>query len=63
MQKCERCGATAKGYDLVDYCAECGKNLCDGCMEKGCCGHTPARSGTEEDHGIEPMTQHGIPVQ
>jgi len=35
----------------MDYCAICGKNLCDKCMPQGCCGHTPAKSGSEEDYG------------
>lgn len=57
-RNCERCGATPKfvtegpfagGLTLFDYCAVCSKNLCDDCMAKGHCGHTPARSGFEED--------------
>lgn len=47
---CERCGATATGWDLWDYCALCSSNLCDSCMEHGCCGSIPAVSGLEEDN-------------
>ena len=50
MQPCERCGAKASGeYELFDYCAQCSRNLCDACMEKGCCGHKPAKSGMAAD--------------
>lgn len=47
--KCERCGYESP--DLLDYCGNCGKNLCDKCMAKGHCGHVPALSGNEADHG------------
>lgn len=46
---CEKCGIQTGGYDLFDYCAICGKNLCDRCMEAGCCGHIPAVSGQMND--------------
>lgn len=51
MEKvCERCGASPKRpLGLLDYCAECSRDLCDDCMKKGCCGHIPARSGMDED--------------
>lgn len=51
MRDCENCGAgVAPGsYELYDYCAACSKNLCGACMAKGCCGHTPAKSGSEAD--------------
>lgn len=50
MRRCERCNRRPEGeYDLHDYCAVCSKNLCEPCMEAGCCGHKPARSGAEED--------------
>ncbi len=49
MNKCERCGTKTKGFDLIDYCAECGTNLCQNCIAKGCCGHVPAKSGSQED--------------
>ena len=49
--KCERCGALPKGkWDIHDYCANCSKNLCPDCMNKGCCGKKPADSGMKEDH-------------
>ena len=50
--RCEKCGAKAQGaYGLLDYCAICGKDLCDKCMvEKGCCGRVPALSGEKADH-------------
>lgn len=49
--ECERCQAKppAGSFELFDYCAECGKNLCADCMEKGCCGETPAASGMADD--------------
>jgi hypothetical protein len=34
----------------MDYCAICGKDLCDKCMQQGCCAQIPALSGTEEDN-------------
>jgi len=46
---CERCGASPVDYNLHDYCANCSKNLCDDCMDAGCCGEAPAISGTDED--------------
>lgn len=51
---CERCGASkphpgASPYDMLDYCAECSRDLCDRCMGTGCCGHVPALSGCDED--------------
>lgn len=51
---CERCGASkprpdAGPFEGLDYCAECSRDLCDACMEKGCCKHVPARSGMDED--------------
>lgn len=51
MKPCESCGAKPKGeYELLDYCAICGRELCGACMAKGCCGHVPAKSGMAEDH-------------
>ncbi len=46
---CERCGKSPVGYDLLDYCAECSRDLCDACMTLGCCGHVPAISGEMAD--------------
>lgn len=53
MKKCERCDYRVpdSSFALLDYCAVCGKNRCDECMKKGCCGNTPARSGMTEDYG------------
>lgn len=50
MQKCERCEVLAEGYELLDYCVVCSKNLCDKCMQEGCCGEVPAISGMEADY-------------
>jgi hypothetical protein len=50
---CERCKVTSTGFKLFDYCAECGKNLCDACMAKGCCGEVPALSGGDSEEGEE----------
>lgn len=47
--QCERCGKESD--ELLDYCAECGRNLCPACMQKGCCGNFPTKSGMEEDNG------------
>jgi hypothetical protein len=49
VNACERCGKQSDpaSYELMDYCAECSRNLCDDCMAKGCCGQVPATSGTE----------------
>jgi len=51
--KCEQCGAETDpaSYELHDYCAECGRNLCLECMEKGCCDNIPALSGMAADEG------------
>jgi hypothetical protein len=49
--KCERCGKPTVGMEIHDYCADCGKNLCDDCMKAGCCGNVPAKSGQAEDFG------------
>ena len=54
-ERCERCGTSSIGYELLDYCASCGRDLCPACMEKGCCGHVPALSGTDMDNAIEEM--------
>lgn len=48
--QCERCKKTAGGFRLFDYCAKCGKNLCQECMQQGCCGTSPAQSGEAQDH-------------
>jgi len=55
-KRCEGCGARspspgASRYAMLDYCAECSRDLCDACMEKGCCGQVPALSGTAADFG------------
>ena len=51
--QCERCGARTvpSGYEMLDYCAVCSRNLCEHCMERGCCGNVPAISGTGQDYG------------
>jgi hypothetical protein len=54
MTKCEKCGAKPVGYNLFDYCANCSRDLCAECMEKGCCGRVPAESGAIEDDEFEP---------
>jgi len=51
---CERCRRTHPNeYGLWDFCARCSKDLCDACMEKGCCKNTPALSGMEGDNPEE----------
>ncbi len=51
MTACERCSTKVdpKSFDLLDYCAECGKNLCGPCMKVGCCRSVPAKSGAAEN--------------
>jgi hypothetical protein len=50
MRDCERCGAkVTEPFALFDYCALCDKNLCDDCMQEGCCDEVPALSGIEAD--------------
>jgi len=53
-EKCERCGAIPQD-GFLDECAVCRKELCENCMEAGCCGCVPAKSGLldddEEDQG------------
>jgi hypothetical protein len=46
-KRCERCGARtptpkASPFALFDYCVSCGRDLCDACLAKGCCGKVPA---------------------
>jgi hypothetical protein len=62
MNTCERCRAKlpVESYALMDYCAICGKNLCDKCMQQGCCGQIPARSGSNEDYGED---KHAAPAK
>jgi hypothetical protein len=56
MKRCERCGDEPEGeYGLHDFCAVCSKDLCDKCMEKGCCGNVPAKSGGEGDEEDGPI--------
>lgn len=54
-KQCENCGAQPEGYDLLDYCAECSRDLCPKCMKKGCCGHVPASSGLAADFPEEEL--------
>lgn len=54
IQKCERCPVQLTGFNLPDYCATCGKNLCAKCMARGCCGKVPAASGMATDDGDDP---------
>lgn len=50
MKKCERCGVAPEvEFGLLDYCAECSRDLCPACMAEGCCGNQPARSGSADD--------------
>lgn len=50
MKKCERCGKGPDGtFELLDYCADCSKDLCPDCMGAGCCGKVPAVSGMGVD--------------
>lgn len=51
MKRCQRCGAPPEGWKLHDYCANCSRDLCPECMQKGCCGKIPAESGKESDFG------------
>lgn len=62
MYKCERCGSSPVGeFDLHDYCAVCGQNLCKRCMEKGCCKNVPAKSGMEADDKEEDNKKNALP--
>lgn len=48
--RCERCNRQHHNpLGLWDYCASCYKNLCDRCMDQGCCGNVPAESGQDQD--------------
>lgn len=50
--RCERCDTKKQPMQVFfDYCALCGKNLCDRCMAKGCCKRIPAVSGMQTDYG------------
>jgi hypothetical protein len=57
--QCEQCGAGPAGVELFDFCALCGKKLCDECMAGGCCGQVPAISGRERDAGTRPPDEDG----
>lgn len=46
--KCEACGMVGDS-DSLEECADCGKLLCSGCINRGCCGHIPARISVEEN--------------
>lgn len=52
--KCAVCGAEkpspdSADFSLLDYCAQCGSDLCHEHMAEGCCGHQPALSGIAAD--------------
>lgn len=49
---CETCGERVGAGVGFDYCAVCGRNLCAPCMQQGCCGLRPARSGRAEDFPV-----------
>jgi hypothetical protein len=50
MMVCERCKRMSVSImSMHDYCAVCGKNLCDHCMRDGCCDNRPAISGMSLD--------------
>jgi hypothetical protein len=60
--KCEHCGGVDQ-TSTFDYCAQCGKALCEECFDTGCCGHVPAKSGLETEveesiRRIDKMTGH-----
>ena len=57
MSKCERCGARA-----LDYCAGCRQDLCDSCVEEGCCYLIPAESGHYQEQLDEDEQQEGAEV-
>lgn len=48
-RRCEHCGKPLPGLE-GDYCAICSRNLCEHCMDQGCCGHIPAQSGVARDY-------------
>lgn len=54
VNKCERCGAKPGGFNLLDYCTDCSRDLCGDCMQLGCCGNVPAISGMAVDFADEP---------
>lgn len=62
MTTCERCGGQGERITTgpfagqrhpLDYCAVCGKNLCQTCMANGCCKNKPAKSGNQADNADE----------
>lgn len=42
---CAECERRGRAYEIYDWCAHCERSLCPGCMQEGCCGSLPARSG------------------
>lgn len=47
-QQCDRMVGTVDDSAFCDWCAECGKKLCNTCAKEGCCGHVPMKSGVEK---------------
>jgi hypothetical protein len=54
MTKCDRCAA-ALTPTTWDDCEVCLQDLCERCMADGCCGHKPARSGSEAVLASKPV--------
>ena len=62
-ERCAACwiptpsNAALRGVDgqelTLDFCTVCGEDLCPACMDRGHCGHSPARSGAAEGYDGE----------
>lgn len=42
---CATCNDRGGVLEIFDWCANCERSLCPGCMVLGCCDSEPARSG------------------
>jgi hypothetical protein len=42
---CATCNDRGGVLEIFDWCANCERSLCPGCMTLGCCDSEPARSG------------------
>lgn len=51
--KCERCQVETVGHELHDYCANCGRNLCEACLRDGHCSESAIRRHRPAYHGGE----------
>jgi predicted amidophosphoribosyltransferase len=49
---CDRCGKQTEPHAVFDFCWTCGADLCESCLNEGCCDRKPGRSGTKYANGL-----------